>query len=151
MILAGALVISAFLSIYLERVTHAVISFAIMFILLSGLYFSLNAPFAAIFQLTIGIGTVIVFFLLGEMTSPKRRIKQSFRNVVLGIIVAIVLTLPSILVTIRSESSMIDESVSFASALWNLRGLDITAQGLIILMISLGVAIAIKRGGKSNG
>ena len=64
--LAIGLVTSAVFAIYLKETVASVLSLGSMLILLSLLYFSLNAPFAAIFQLALGIGTVAVFLLAGD-------------------------------------------------------------------------------------
>ncbi|MBO3802435.1 MAG: NADH-quinone oxidoreductase subunit J, partial [Candidatus Brockarchaeota archaeon] len=59
------------MALHLENITHAVISFAVALVALSALYFYVEAPFAAIFQLVVGAGTIAVFLLAGEMLSPK--------------------------------------------------------------------------------
>jgi multisubunit Na+/H+ antiporter MnhB subunit len=45
----------------------------------------------------------------------------------------------------------VGSDVSFGDALWNLRGVDVVLQGLVILMIALGIAIVLyekRNGGK---
>lgn len=141
---AVAFVVSAFLALHLENVTYAVISFGAMFTVLSALYFSLNAPFAAVFQLVIAVGTIAVFFLAGEMLKPKRQIPQKFQSKILGIIVAVGLSVPSILLDFEADALMKPYSLSFSSALWEFRALDVIAQGVVILTLALGVLIVLK-------
>ncbi len=140
-----ALIVSAFLSIHLDENIHAVASFGAMMVLLSGLYFALGALFAAVFQLAIGVGTIAVFFLAGEMLSSKKRSKQSVKNKISGVIIATVLSIPSIILTVTPPIQTAPSSISFSEALWRLRGLDLTAQAFVILVISLGVSIILKR------
>ena len=65
-VLAISMVTSAVFAICLKEAMASVLSLSSMMILLSLLYFSLNAPFAAIFQLALGTGTAAVFLLAGD-------------------------------------------------------------------------------------
>jgi len=143
-ILAVALVVSAFLAVHLENTMHAVISFGSMFTVLSALYFALNTPFAALFQLIIAVGTVAVFFLAGEMLTPKTKSHQKLRNIVLGAVIAVGLSLPSILLDLQADTLMNPHNLSFSSALWEFRALDVIAQGVVILVLALGAATVLK-------
>ena len=143
-ILAVALVVSAFLAVHFEDTTHAVISFGAMFTVLSALYFALNTPFAALFQLVIAVGTIAVFFLAGEMLTPKKESRQKLRNVVLGVVIAVALSLPAILLDLQADALMNPHNLSFFSALWEYRALDVIAQGVVILVLALGVATVLK-------
>jgi len=140
-----ALVVSTFLAVHLEESVHAVASFGFMIILLSGLYFSLGAPFAAVFQLAIGVGTLAVFFLAGEMLASKKEPTQRLRGKLLGVLAAVILSLPSIALSVTPNVQINSKGVPFSEALWGLRGLDVAAQGFVILVISMGVAIILKR------
>lgn len=143
-IIAIVLVVSAFLAVHLESATYAVISFGAMFTVLSALYFSLNTPFAAVFQLIIGVGTVAVFFLAGEMLTPKRKQSQGMKKIILGAIIAGGLSIPSILLDLELDGPMKSYNQSFSSALWEFRALDVIAQGVVILTLALGVAMVLK-------
>lgn len=142
--LAVMLVVSAFLALHLENVTYAVVSFGVMFTVLSVLYFSLNAPFAAVFQLVVAVGTIAVFFLAGEMLTPKRRIPQRLWSKIVGVIIAVGLSVPSILLDFETNALMNLHDLSFASALWEFRALDVIAQGVVILILALGVVMILK-------
>jgi len=149
-ILGVALVVSAFLAVHLENTTHAVISFGATFMVLSALYFALNTPFAALFQLIIAVGTIAVFFLAGEMLTPKTKSHQKLRNRVLGVIVAVALSLPAILLDLQADTLINPHNLSFSSALWEFRALDVIAQGVVILVLALGVATVLKERRKGD-
>jgi NADH:ubiquinone oxidoreductase subunit 6 (subunit J) len=141
---AIVLVISALLAIHFENVTHAIISFGIMFAVLSALYFSLNAQFAAVFQLMLAAGTIAVFFLAGEMLSSKKSKTQELRSKVLGAIVALGLSVPSFIFSIEKGMPVWSHELSFPSALWEYRALDVIAQGVVILMLAIGAIMVLK-------
>jgi hypothetical protein len=60
------------------------------------------------------------------------------------------LSLPAIFLSI-STSTGTYSSASFGEALWNLSGVDVILQALVILTVALGIAIILyetKKGGK---
>jgi NADH:ubiquinone oxidoreductase subunit 6 (subunit J) len=140
-----ALVVSAFLALHLEKPTYAIISFGVMFTALSMLYFSLNALFAAVFQLVVAVGTIAVFFLAGEMLSPKKMTTQKPGNIILAIGFAICLSVPSLLLNLNAETFTVLTHLPFSSALWEFRALDILAQGVVILTLALGIVAVLKK------
>lgn len=141
---AVALVVSAFLALHLENVAYAVISFGVMFTALSALYFSLGGPFAAVFQLVVAVGTIAVFFLAGEMLAPKRGTRQKSGSKILGVIIAFGLAVPSVLLDFEASTSMKTHDLSFSSALWEFRALDVIGQGVVVLALALGVVMVLK-------
>jgi len=141
---AVALVVSAFLALHLRNVAYAVISFGVMFTALSALYFSLGGPFAAVFQLVVAVGTIAVFFLAGEMLTPKRETPQKLDNKILGVIIAFGLSFPSILLDFEPSGSMKTHNLPFSSALWEFRALDVIGQGVVVLALALGVVMVLK-------
>jgi NADH:ubiquinone oxidoreductase subunit 6 (subunit J) len=141
---AIVLVISAFLAIHFEDVTHAIISFSAMCVLLSALYFSLDAQFAAVFQLMLAAGTIAVFFLAGEMLSSKKSKTQELRSKVLGVIVALGLSVPSVIFSLEKGMPVWFHDLSFPSALWEFRALDVIAQGIVILTLAVGAIMVLK-------
>ncbi len=143
-IFTAVLIVSAFLALHLEETINAVISFGVMLATLSAFYFNLGAPFAAVFQLAIAVGTIAVFFLAGEMLSPRRGTPQKRGGKILGIVAALVLSVPSIVLSIEAETSMKPNVPSFSFALWELRPLDILAQGVVILTLALGAVMVLK-------
>lgn len=144
-VLAVMLVVSAFLAVYFEEAVYAVASFGIMLILLSVLYFSLNAVFAAVFQLAIGIGTIAVLFLAGEMLKRKTGSEMTVKRGILGLMIALLISIPSLLDFGTLYSPSESAGLTFQEALWHFRSIDIIAQGILILTVALGVAVVLKR------
>jgi NADH:ubiquinone oxidoreductase subunit 6 (subunit J) len=143
-LLAIGLVVSAFLAVILDDAIYSVASLAITFILVAILYSLNDASFAAVFQLGISVGTLAVLFLSGEALSEKTNQRKTLRKALLATIVAILLSVPSFLVSVGVPSSNISSDVSFPEALWNLRAIDVVLQGLVILTVALGIAIVLR-------
>lgn len=148
-VLAIGLVTSAVFAVYLKETVASVLSLSSMMILLSLLYFILDAPFAAIFQLALGTGTAAIFLLAGDTLTKKSDAKTSTKTILVGLVVSAFLSVPVIVGTVFTNASVAPVEVSLSSALWELRALDILAQGLVVLMAALGVVILLKeKGGK---
>jgi len=143
-VLAIGLVTSAVFAIYLKETVASVLSLSSMLVLLSLLYFSLNAPFAAIFQLALGIGTAAVFLLAGDTLTKKSDAKISLKKKVLGLIASILLSIPVIIGTEATKTFTRSLNLSLSSALWDLRAIDVLAQGLVVLTVALGVVFLLK-------
>jgi len=143
-VFAVALVISAFLALHLDETIYAIISFAAALTLLSGLYFLMNAPFAAVFQLIIAVGSVAVFFLASEMLAPKKGLPQKMRDKILGLLIASVLAVLPFLVDLNIRTFSKPHDLSFASALWEYRALDVIAQSIVVLTLALGIVMILK-------
>ena len=143
--LAIGMVISAVFAIFLKETVASVLSLSTMMILLSILYFTLNAPFAAIFQLALGTGTAAIFLLAGDMLTKKSEAKTSNKTVLAGLVASAILSVPAIVGTVAPQSFTQSVEVSLSSALWDLRAVDVLAQGLVILTAALGVALLLKK------
>jgi multisubunit Na+/H+ antiporter MnhB subunit len=115
-----------------------------MMILLSLLYFSLDAPFAAIFQLALGTGTAAIFLLAGDTLTKKSGAKTSTKTIFLGLIVSVVLSVPVVVGTVFTESVARSVELSLSVALWDLRAIDVLAQGLVVLTAALGVVLLLR-------
>lgn len=142
--LAIGLVFSAFFAIYLKQTVASVLSLSSMLILLSLLYFSLNAPFAAIFQLALGIGTSAIFLLAGDTLTKKSDATTSPKQKVLAVIASLLLSIPVILGTEATKTFTRTVSLTLSNALWELRSIDVIAQGLVILTVAIGVAVLLR-------
>jgi multisubunit Na+/H+ antiporter MnhB subunit len=142
--LAVGLVFSAFFAMYLKETVASVLSLSSMLILLSLLYFSLNAPFAAVFQLALGIGTAAIFLLAGDTLTKKSNAITSSKQKVLAIIASLLLSIPVILGTETTETFPRTVSLTLSKALWELRSIDVIAQGLVILAVAIGVALLLR-------
>jgi len=142
-LLAVGLVVSAFLAVYLDDAVYSVASLAGTLILAAILYSLNDATFVAVFQLSIGVGTLAVLFLSGEMLSEKPRGKKPLKNVFLAVAVTLLLSIPSIFLSVGTIPTHVSSSVSFPEALWNLRAIDVVLQGLVIMTVALGIAIVL--------
>ncbi|MEM3578206.1 MAG: NADH-quinone oxidoreductase subunit J [Candidatus Bathyarchaeia archaeon] len=140
---AVGLIVSACLAIYLDEAVYSVASLACMLVLMAVLYALNDAFFVAIFQLAVGAGALAVLFLAGEMLSEKPEKEKSLKKISLIALLAVVLSLPSIFLSVAVTPANVSPSLSFADALWNLRAIDVILQGLVIMTVALGIAIVL--------
>jgi multisubunit Na+/H+ antiporter MnhB subunit len=143
-ILAIGMVISAVFAIYLKETVSSVLSLSTMMILLSLLYFNMNAPFAAIFQLALGAGTSAIFLLAGDSLTKRSNEKTSKKTLLVGLVVSAFLSVPLIVGTVVPQSFTQAAEFSLSTALWDLRAIDVLAQGLVVLTAALGVVLLLK-------
>jgi multisubunit Na+/H+ antiporter MnhB subunit len=143
-VLAIGLVTSAVFAIYLKETVASVLSLCTMMILLSLLYFNLNAPFAAVFQLALGTGTAAIFLLAGDTLTKKSGEKTSSKTMLVGLVASAILSVPVVVGTVATQSFTQAVDLSLSSALWDLRAIDVLAQGLVILTAALGVVLLLK-------
>ncbi len=142
-LLATGLVVSAFLAVYLDDAVYSVSSLTGTLILSAFLYSLNDATFAAVFQLAIGVGTLAVLFLSGEMISEKPSGKKLLKNAFVAVATALLLSGPSIFLSVGAISTSVSSKVSFPDALWNLRAIDVVLQGLVIMTVASGIAIVL--------
>jgi multisubunit Na+/H+ antiporter MnhB subunit len=143
-VLAIGMVFSAVLAIYLKETVSSVLSLSTMMILLSLLYFNMNAPFAAIFQLALGAGTSAIFLLAGDTLTKKSDAKTSTKTLLVAVIASAVLSIPVVVGTIATQAFTQPAEFSLSTALWDLRAVDVLAQGLVVLTAALGVVLLLK-------
>ncbi len=141
-ILTVGLIVSACLALFLDEAVYSIAALAGTFLFTALIYVLNGAVFVAIFQFAVGVGTLAILFLSGEMLSDKPTKKTSPKNVAVLIVVGVLLSLPAIFLTV-SGLPVEGTDVSFGEALWNLRGVDVILQGLVILMVALGIAIVL--------
>jgi NADH:ubiquinone oxidoreductase subunit 6 (subunit J) len=132
------------LAVIIDEAVYSVASLTITLMLVAILYSLNDASFAAVFQLGISVGTLAVLFLSGETLTEKTNQTKPLRKALLATIAAVLLSVPSFLVSIGTPSSNISSNVSFPEALWNLRAIDIVLQGLVIMTVALGIAIVLR-------
>jgi NADH:ubiquinone oxidoreductase subunit 6 (subunit J) len=66
----------AFLTVEVKRILYAVISFSGMCVVIGALFWILDAPYVAVFQILIYAGAVVTIFLAAIMlTSQKERLR----------------------------------------------------------------------------
>jgi NADH:ubiquinone oxidoreductase subunit 6 (subunit J) len=149
-IISIGLIVSACLALFLDEMVYSVAALSGTFIFTAILYILNGSAFAAIFQFVVGIGTLAILFLSGEMLGDKPTKKTSPKKTLALIGVGVVLSLPAIFISF-SGSTATTSDATFGDALWNLRGMDVVLQALVILTIALGIAIVLyekKKGAK---
>lgn len=144
------LVVSAYLAIYFDEVIYSIASLLCMFILITALYALNNAVFAAIFQIAVSAGTLAVLFLTGEMLSEKPVKEKPLKKFFLFALIAILLSLPSAFISTAIIPSNISSGLFFADALWNFRALDVILQGLVVMVVALGIALVLHERGEGE-
>jgi len=140
-VLAIIILLSALLAISYERVIYSIISMTVAFLAISALYFCLGAYYAALFQLGAGLGTGIVFLLVGRTLSPGRLAKSTLKKTILGLAVILIFLVPVLLEIGQPEVRITAMAPNVPAALWNLRIIDIFAQSLVVLTVALGIGI----------
>lgn len=141
-VLSIGLIVTACLALFLDEAVYSIAALAGTFLCTALIYVLSGAIFVAIFQFAVGVGTLAILFLSGEMLSDKQTKKTSPRMTGGLIGAGVVLSLPGIFLSISGTSASTAD-VSFGDALWNLRGVDVILQGLVILMVALGIAIVL--------
>ncbi len=141
-ILAIGLIVSAVLALFLDEIVYSVAALSGVFVFTAIIYLLNGAIFAAIFQFVVGIGTLAVLFLSGEMLGEKPSRKTSPLRTAGLIGAGFLLSLPAIFLSVSTPSSA-GSGVDLSDALWNLRGVDVLLQGLLILTIALGIIIVL--------
>jgi multisubunit Na+/H+ antiporter MnhB subunit len=112
-----------------------------MMILLALLYFNLGAPFAAIFQLALGSGTAAIFLLAGDSLTKKNDAKTSTKTKLVALIASAFICIPVLVGSVATQSFVQSVDLSLSSAIWDLRAIDVLAQGLVVLTAAIGVVI----------
>jgi NADH:ubiquinone oxidoreductase subunit 6 (subunit J) len=149
-LLSAGLVIAACLAIFLDEAVYSVVALAGTFLLTSLLYALNGAVFVAVFQFAVGAGTLAILFLSGEMLSEKPLKKTTSKNLLTVAVAGALLSLPTIFLSISTPGNE-TTNVSFGEALWTLRAADVVLQGLVIMMVALGIVIVLyekRSGGK---
>jgi len=141
-ILAIGLIVSAVLALFLDEVVYSVAALAGTFLFTALIYMLNGAIYAAIFQFVVGVGTLAVLFLSGEMLGEKLTKKASPARVAGLLGAGVLFSLPAIFFSVSGSPSF-GVDVTFGDALWNLRGVDVLLQAIVILTVALGIAIVL--------
>jgi NADH:ubiquinone oxidoreductase subunit 6 (subunit J) len=154
-LVSAGLIISACLAIFLDEAVYSVAALAGTFFLSSLLYALNGAVYVAIFQFAVGIGTISILFLSGEMLSDKPLTKTKPSTTVAVGVLGAVLSLPAIFFSISSPSN-VTSTATLGDALWNFNAVDVVLQGLVILTVAIGITIVLherkkKMSGKRKG
>jgi multisubunit Na+/H+ antiporter MnhB subunit len=143
-VIAIGMITSAVFAIYLKETVSSVLSLSTMMILLSLVYFYFNTPYAANFKLGLGAGTAAIFLLAGDSLTAGNQKKTSTKTKIVGIIASVFLCIPVLIGTLTPQSFTQTFELSLSSAIWELRGIDVLAQGLVVLAAAIGVVVLLK-------
>ncbi|MEM2914707.1 MAG: NADH-quinone oxidoreductase subunit J [Candidatus Bathyarchaeia archaeon] len=66
------IIIFAVLTILARDIIYAILFFCLLSVSIGGLYFLLNAPYVAVFQMLIYAGAVVVLFIVAVMLTARR-------------------------------------------------------------------------------
>ena len=141
-VISIGLIISACLALFLDEMVYSVAALAGTFLFTALLYIVNGSDFAAIFQFVVGVGTLAILFLSGEMLGNKPTKKASSKKTFALIGLGAVLSLPAIFLSVSGSTGTTSDA-SFGDALWNLRGVDVVIQSLVVLTVALGIAIVL--------
>ncbi len=147
-VLSIGLIVSACLALFLDEVQYAVAALSGTFLFTALIYAFNGSIYGAVFQFAVGIGTLAILFLSGEMLSEKVGKKTSpgkFTAIFGG---GVALSLPAVFLSVSGTPGVTSES-DFGPALWEMRGLDVVLQAVVVLTIALGIFIVLyqkKRG-----
>ena len=93
---------------------------------------------------SVGISVLAVLFLAGEMLSELKNKKQSTKRIILSAIIGFIISLPTMLFTVSvTPVSSGSTTQIFQYSFWDLRSIDVVLQGLVILVIAIGVSIVL--------
>ena len=137
-LLIGVVVFCA-LAILAKDLIKSAISLAVASVLLGILFFTMNAPYAGVFEISVVAGLITVLFMLtialtkaeGEVTE-RRWVKIAFPLFFVAFIVIDVLVMKSLLSKLPLAASGA-ESGSFGDVLWKQRTFDLIGQLAVIL------------------
>jgi len=139
-ILSAGLIISACLAIFFEEAVYSVAALAGAFFLTALIFTLSGALYVAIFQFAVGVGTLAVLFLSGEMLSERSNKKTPLKGVVAVLFLGSLLSLPGIFYSIPMTTAT-GYGISFEESLWTFRAPDVVLQGLVMMTVAVGIAI----------
>jgi len=155
LILLSALLAAALWTVMSTRLMRAIVGLAFTSVVLSVIIYRLNAPLAAVFELSVCAGLIPVIFLttisftarLSKEGAAKRRRERfaqflylPFIIIVAGLFLGRYLNLHPL----NLPSSLAVQTEDVRSLLWNFRHLDLFGQVIVLLAGVFGVAVLFK-------
>ena len=142
--LAVGIIFVAILAINLDDPFYSILSLGGVLIISALLYLANEAYFAAIFQFATGIGTVAVLLVLGETLDKGEQHKEKTKRPVGTVIAAILLSFPVLFFTIPVIRIIPEPTIGVPFNLWELRSVDVLLQGVVILILAIGMIIILR-------
>jgi NADH-quinone oxidoreductase subunit J len=145
------LTVSALTTVMSTRMVRAVIGLAVTSVFVTVLMFRLEAPLAAVFELSVCAGLIPAIFIsvigLTRRLSPealtearKNRLRRAGYLPVIVILAGIALSQ----VHIPMEFAVVADSTDVRNVLWNLRHVDLLGQIAVLLGGAFGVVVLLK-------
>jgi len=141
-LVSAGLIISACLAIFLDEAVYSIAALAGTFFLATLLYGLSGAYYVAVFQFAVGIGTISVLFLSGEMLSEKPITKTKLSTSIGVAVLGAVLFLPALFFSVSSPNA-VSSTATLGDALWNFDAVDVVLQGLVILTVAIGIVVVL--------
>lgn len=153
-ILLCLLILFALLTVIIKDSLKAVISLAVASAMLTTILFGLDAPLAAVFELSVCAGLITVIFVavisLTKAAAPgvetdtekRRYIRYLFLPLILIVVAIILLSVAPLSEFVTVSKVSAEDNVR--EVLWNIRRLDILGQIIMILAGVFGVVILFK-------
>jgi NADH-quinone oxidoreductase subunit J len=154
-LLLAALVIAALATVITARTLHAALGLALTSVILSILLFRLNAPIAAVFELSVCAGLIPAIFIstvgLTRRLGPealvmrkKEKLRQYWALPVIVLAAAIALMALRVPLDFTPPPPSAEQDVR--NVLWNLRHADLLGQIVILATGAFGVVVLVKGG-----
>lgn len=156
-IILTVLVFSALWAVMTRSLLRSAIGLALTSVVLTIMMFRLNAPLAAVFELSVCAGLISVVFVSAiSVTEPLTRqevlehMRQRLSRFWLLPVILIVTGAVFVILKVRIKLGGIypQAEADVRNVLWNLRQLDILGQVIILLAGIFGVVILFREAGK---
>jgi NADH:ubiquinone oxidoreductase subunit 6 (subunit J) len=155
LVLLGLMVVFFILAIALRDLLKSAIALAFGSAVLAIILYQLKAPYAGVFELSIGAGLIMVLFIsaisLTRREKPENEEKKKSPLLIIPLLLLIGIALSSILVALFVFRKGIVPALGengFSQTLWQVRWLDIVGQLGIILAGVLAVSALFRMRGK---
>jgi NADH:ubiquinone oxidoreductase subunit 6 (subunit J) len=155
-VLLAAIAILALMAILLTDLLRSAICLALASAALSVLFFQLGAPYAAVFELSVGAGLVMVLLVsaigMTKRTPPENEEKGKSPVLIIPVLALLALAVIDIAIFVSLGSRILpapgEQASSFSETLWRVRWLDVLAQlGIILVGVFAVLALFRKEGG----
>lgn len=151
------MIMGALWTVMTRSLLRSAIALAFTSVIISILMFRLNSPIAAVFELSVCAGLISVLFISAiSLTAPltKEEVLQHKRERLKRfiwlpfMIIAICIGLSLIMVKLDLPLPLPETEKDVSIVMWNLRGLDVIGQVVILLSGIFGVVILFKESKK---
>ncbi len=157
LVLLGLMVAFFIVAVVLRDLLKAAIALALGSAVLAIILYQLRAPYAGVFELSIGAGLIVVLFIsaisLTQREKPEEEEKKKSVLLIIPLLLLIGVALSSIVVALFIFRTGIAPALGengFSQTLWKVRWLDIVGQLGIILAGVLAISALFRMRGKND-